>query len=52
MMSTAPFDHDLDDMSLPLTDISWDILFVVNTRREKSSFVLVGMSLSLHFDAD
>ena len=39
VMSTALFDHDLNDMGLPFTDINCDILFVVNPIKEKSSFV-------------
>ena len=39
VMSTAPFDLDLNDMGFPFTDISCDVLFVVNPSSEKSSFV-------------
>ena len=39
MMSTAPFDLDLNEMVLPFTDISCDALFDVNPSSEKSSFV-------------
>ena len=39
VISTAPFDLGLNDIGLPFTDMSCDILFVVNPSREKSSFV-------------
>ena len=37
VMSTAPLDLDLNEIGFPLTDISWDDLFVINPRSEKSS---------------
>ena len=40
MMSTAPLDLDLKEIGFPLTDISWDDLFVVNPRSEKLSLDL------------
>ena len=39
VMSIAHFDLDLNDMGLPFTDMSCDILFVVNPSSKKSSFV-------------
>ena len=52
MISTAPFDRDLNDIGLPFTDINCDILFVVNPSREKSSLDSFGMSLLLGSGAD
>ena len=49
VISTAPFDCDLNDMGLPFTDINCDILFVVNPSREKSSLVFRWNESSLWF---
>ena len=52
VMSTAPFDLDLNEMGFHFTEMSCDVLFVVNPCSEKSSFVLAGMSPYLHSDVD
>ena len=46
VMSIVPFDRDLKDIGLPLTDSKSVVLLVINPSNAKSSGDLAGNSLS------